>query len=193
MFEDYGDYYDCSGRYLTELPKLPQYIKILHCSENMISFLPELPEKLECLYCDHNELTSLPELPKSLISLYCHKNKLKELPELPKTLLRLEIDHNKFEYLPELPDSLVTFFCHKNNWKEPIKIEIMKKFNLEPYTSRQIDLFNSENFQRKFLTEKPERFQDINYDYLSVRPIIRKEFAHLYEGEDMGFFNLKTK
>jgi hypothetical protein len=105
----------------------------------------------------------------------------------------LEIDYNKFEYLPELPDSLETFYCHNNNWKEPIKIDIMKKFGLEPYTNKQIDLFNSEGFQRKFLTEKPERYGDLSCLGITVNPKIRKEFSWIFEGEGMGFFNLKTK
>jgi hypothetical protein len=53
-------------------------------------------------------------------------------------------------------------------------------------------LFSSEEFQRGFLTEKPERYEDLSCCGIEVHPEIRKEFAYIFEGEGMGFFNLKN-
>ena len=129
--------------------------------------------------------------------LNCEDNKIEELPELPDTLRHLICSNNRLKKLPKLPENLLQMDCHNNEWEEPIKIEIIDRFylygNSSPYTKNQIELFNSEEFQRKFLTENPERFRDLTILDLEIHPTIRKEFNYIFEGEGMGFFELKTK
>ena len=79
------------------------------------------------------------------------------------------------------------------DWKEPIKKEYIEKFRILPYTKEQIELFSGEEFQRGFLTEKPERYEDISCGGIVVHPEIRKEFSYLWEGEGMGFFKMNKQ
>jgi len=169
-------------------------IKYINYTKRGLMVLPELPD--DCIYldCSENYLTKLPKLPKTLTGLSCFMNKITELPELPSNLRTLDCCHNKLKYLPEIPDSLTSLICYINDWAEPIKSEIAIRFDLyNLYNNEQLDRFNSEEYQREFLTKYPERFQDLTFKKLNIHPIIRKEFAYLFEGEDMGFFKLKTE
>ena len=170
---------------------------ILDCSYRDLKNPPVLPKNLERLFCQNNKLTHLPYLPKNLEVLYCSYNELTYLPVLPKTLNALYCDNNKLSSLPELPENLVDLYCRNNLWEEPIRKEYVEKFEFdetsEIYTKKQIKMFSSEDFQRKFLTEKPERYGDLSCLGITVHPKIRKEFSWIFEGEGMGFFNLKTK
>ena len=129
------------------------------------------------------DLTSLPELPNSLEILYCNNNKLNSLPELPNSLERLWCHNNKLNSLPELPNSLKTLWCHNNQFKEPVKKEIIEKFELEDiYTKESINLFKTYKFQKKFL-ERTGRIQDITE---WVLPQIKIEFDYLYDSDELG-------
>ena len=186
--------FDCSYNDLVSLPTLPKNLKVLDCYQNLIYELLDLPDSLEEISASNNQLREILKLPKSLIRLECDHNNLTYFPELPSNLEGLLCDCNQLRYLPDLPESLTTLVCWDNNWDEPIKKEIIDKFDLhETYTKEQIKRFSGENFQRIFLKKNDERFQDLNCDGLTIHPIIRKEFAYLFEGSDMGFFDLKTK
>ena len=164
--------------------------KIFEKNQTSLSFsdwgyreLPELPPNMTHLFCSHNKLRVLPELPKTLKRLDCDNNELIELPTLPPNLKDLNCSYNNLKKLPELPDTLEELTCNYNDWEEPIKTEYVFKFKIM-YTPLRRDMFRDENFQRKFLTEHPERFKDLEVNQIGIQPIIKKEFAHLFEGDD---------
>lgn len=122
---------------LTELPPLPEQLRLLDASnnrlhnlnsaalpkhltylcvaKNCLSKLPTLPAKLERLFVDNNQLTDLPiALPKNLESLDAAHNKIKSLPPLPNTLNYLKVNDNELAYLPKLPSSLIHLFADDN-------------------------------------------------------------------------------
>jgi hypothetical protein len=51
---------------LTELPTLPQGLRILSCRKNLLTKLPPLPDTLRELSCRNNPMSQLPPLPLSL-------------------------------------------------------------------------------------------------------------------------------
>jgi Leucine-rich repeat (LRR) protein len=206
LFEGVQKEMDVSNKKLTKLPELPNSLKSLYCDYNNLTKLPELPNSLEKLICHNNQLTKLPELPNSLKKIYCHYNNLTKLPELPNSLKKLYCHNNQLTKLPELPDSLNYLYCYNNNltklpelpnsllkldcfnnpFKEPIKKEIIEKFELDEnklYTTDSIELFKSYNFQKQFLTDNPTRYMDIE-EWL--RPEIKEEFAYLYDSDEFG-------
>ena len=177
--------------------RLFEKVEGLDVSGEDLTELPELSKTLQDLCCRNNLLTSLPELPNTLTSLDCYGNELTSLPKLPNKLEYLNFADNKITHLPELPESLEYITWWGNDWKEPLKYEDMNRFDEQQstggYNDEQFVLFNSEEFQRKFLTENPERFRDLTILDLEIHPTIRKEFNYIFEGEGMGFFELKTK
>ena len=191
LFESKKTFLDISGHGYKTIPlKLSDSLIYINCSQNNLSKLPNLPKNLEKLICSNNKLTELPELPKYLDELDVDNNKIIKLPKLPNTLISLDCSHNKLTELLKLPKNLENLYCFDNNWKEPLNFDIIRKFYIQPYTKNQKYLFNSENFQRKFLTEYPEKFKNLCVGDLEIHPLIRKEFSYLFEGEDMGFFDL---
>jgi len=76
-------------------------LKRLLCENNNLTELPPLPEGLKLLYCNNNQLTSLPVLPASLEDLNCSFNQLTTLPVLqsqeppePENIRRIPIEIN---------------------------------------------------------------------------------------------------
>ena len=65
---------DLSSMGLTELPHLPDGLKVLYCYGNQLTELPHLPDELETLWCYNNQLTELPHLPDGLYRFYCSNN-----------------------------------------------------------------------------------------------------------------------
>ena len=149
---------------LTKFPEeylpLPSSLERLYCSDNQLTELPELPSSLERLDCSNNQLTELPELPSSLERLYCYDNQLTQLPELPISLEELYCSNNQLTQLPELPISLERLWCNDNLWSKPLNSEIVEKFGIV-YTEEQLTLWNSEEYQIKFLRENPYDFKDL--------------------------------
>ena len=188
---------ECNQNFLKELPKLPNKLEHINCTDNEIQYLKDLPQSLKTMYFGFNEIKYIDKLPDGLVELYIHNNDLTYLPKLPSTLQDLGCGDNNLKRLPDLPDSIKWFCCHSNKWEEPIKkkyIDLIKPDNLPgTYSNKQIELFSSEEFQRKFLTETPDRFEDLSCCGITVNVVIRKEFSYLFEGENMGFFNLKEK
>jgi len=84
------------------------------------------------------KLISLPELPNSLETLDCYSNKLTSLPKLPDLLEYLDCNDNKITSLPKLPDTLNYLHCSNNKFEEPIKKEIIDKFDLKKYTQKKV-------------------------------------------------------
>ena len=105
----------CQKNKLTELPKLPNSLIVLDCFANELTKLPELPNSLNILNCWNNNLTELPKLPNSLTRLYCNNNNLTRLSKLPNTLKQLNCSNNELTELPELPNSLNSLLCFNNN------------------------------------------------------------------------------
>ena len=152
-------------------------------SDQKLISLPDLPDSLKELYCFNNKLTKLPELPDTLKILDCVNNKLTSLPELPDTLYYLSCSNNQLTSLPELPDTLNYLHCSNNKFEEPIKKEIIDKFDLKKlYTKESIELFKTYEFQKEFL-DRTGRIQDIKEWIL---PEIKKEFSYLYDSEEIG-------
>ena len=122
---------------LTELPPLPEQLRLLDASDNWLrnlnsaalpkhltylcvannclSKLPTLPAKLERLFVDNNVLTSLPVvLPKNLLCLNAADNQIAFLPPLPNRLNYLNVNNNQLVSLPKLPSSLIHLFADDN-------------------------------------------------------------------------------
>ncbi|AJJ06024.1 putative antigenic leucine-rich repeat protein [Yersinia pseudotuberculosis] len=90
---------------LTELPTLPNSLKILSVHSNQLRTLPEtLPISLLTLDVSGNQLTQLPKtLPASLSFLMVLSNRLTALPEhLPGSLRGINAEDNQLSQLPDL-------------------------------------------------------------------------------------------
>ena len=204
----------------TELPELPPNLIKLSCSKNKLKSLPKLPDSLELIFCYANDLTELPELPSSLIELYASNNYLTKLPKLPDSLIILDCVDNDLTELPELTNNLKSVSIGtNNNWNAPIPYNWMAKlksrgedvphyvYSLIIYTREQIKEFISYEFQKKFLTENPERYKDLEQftfsplgndiytswilssypnDFNGYADGIEEEFDYLFNGVDMG-------
>jgi len=112
-----SDALDLSNLGLTELPTLPEGLRILYCSNNRLDKLPDtLPNSIRLINCSYNQLTTLPEtLPASLVYLSCSYNRLTHLPDtLPKGLLELYCNNNQITKMPELPPDLLELVCAYN-------------------------------------------------------------------------------
>lgn len=153
------DFLDLSMTKLTEVPKIPSYVKRINLSENYITVLQDLPDYIEELTIDSNEtlttivnlpknlkrfkcsynflLESLPELPEGLIELMCNKNKLAYLPQLPSSLKKLKCRSNELLFLPRLPNTLTQLTIDKNKITKleylPSTLKVLS-FNNNPIT-----------------------------------------------------------
>lgn len=120
----------------SELPKLPNKIKVLCCDSiglkklpdelppnltqlicfgNNLEYLPKLPDGLLMLNCNHNKLQELPKLPDSIRILNCGKNEIRDLNNLPDKLKILHCENNLLNTLPDLPPNLDVLICDNNN------------------------------------------------------------------------------
>lgn len=137
--------FNCTGCYLSKLPKFNEGLKKLSCSANNLSYLPDdLPESLEeigCsenkmvhLYedyectewdyklpnlktfcCQYNPLVYIPKTPKSLVCLACHGCAIEDIGELSSSLTYLECRNNKLSCLNDIPKNLTYLNCSYNN------------------------------------------------------------------------------
>jgi Leucine-rich repeat (LRR) protein len=108
---------NCSENNLTQLPQLPQTLKILYCFGNPLSGPPKwFPDSLTMLDISGCDLEELPDrLPKSLNNLKCNNNKLYKLPEkLPSELNSLNCSYNQITELPQLPIKLLVINAKAN-------------------------------------------------------------------------------
>lgn len=96
------DKFLCDCYKLTELPILPNTLKILNCSGNILTNLPILPSTLIKLYCSYNEIIVLPKLPNSLNILSCGSNNIIEILELPINLTIFDCSSCKIIQLPSI-------------------------------------------------------------------------------------------
>lgn len=147
-----------NGLNLTELPPLPDQLRLLDASDNQLShlnaavlpkhltylciadnclsILPTLPAKLERLFVDNNKLTALPTaLPKDLQCLNVAHNQIVSLPPLPNTLNYLNVNDNQLVSLPQLSSSLMHLFVD-NNLVERLPEHL-------PMTLQHISFFNN--------------------------------------------------
>ena len=56
--DNYNDivFINCCDNQLTELPELPDSLKILKCYNNQLREIPKLPDFLEYVYCSNNPI-----------------------------------------------------------------------------------------------------------------------------------------
>jgi Leucine-rich repeat (LRR) protein len=107
--------FECRNNYLDSLPPLPDSLQRFVCDFNSISQLPALPPTLQYLSCINNHLSTLPALPSGIRVLYCSGNQLDSLPgTLPDSLVLLSCYSNKLSVLPALPASLTQLLCSSN-------------------------------------------------------------------------------
>ena len=125
-------YLSCWGQDLTNLPELPDGLKVLLCASNELTSLPELPAGLTWLSCGLNQLTNLPDLPDELVILSCNQNNLTSLPVLPQNLSTITFFENPLEcvsnYLPQFQElnayplcGQSSSFCEPNQWLLPFE------------------------------------------------------------------------
>jgi len=104
-----------NGLQITELPPLPDTLKILRCSFTSLRIIRSLPKGLQYLYCSNNPLVELPALPKGLLGLECYNTLLTSLPELPPNLDILVCSNTQIKELPTLPEGIRHLYCHSNS------------------------------------------------------------------------------
>lgn len=174
--------FSCSSENLKDLVGVEIFpnLRALWCNHNFLQNLKGLEKliNLETLVCNNNSIVDLIPIENlNLKNLNCTNNKLKKLENIEKLL-----DLKEFE-------------CEMNNWIEPIPKEIMNKFFYtyglaQLYTYDQEREFKSYNFQKQFLTNHPEKAQDLKP--FGFHPEIKKEFPALVRGSEWGFFDLKS-
>jgi hypothetical protein len=149
-------------------------------------------ENINKLDFSFRELKSLKllQIPKNIIgNLNCSNNKLTSLEFGPETISGdFKCSDNILTSLEHCPNYVgEMFFCHHNNWTNPIPYDIVQKFSFtinDLYTSEQKEKFRSYKFQRKFLTEYPEKYKDLIQ--LGYHKKIKDEFDWLFNAADMG-------
>jgi hypothetical protein len=182
-------YLNCCKNELTSLPELPDNLDYLECDKNELTSLPKLPDSLTFLSCEYNKLTILPELTDSIYHLDCNDNELTSLPKLPESLTELFCSYNQLTSLPELPDSLTDLYCWNNKWIKPLNFNIVQKFNLDAYTVKQTELFNSYEFQLEHLNEF--NFKDYSVSGLEVHEkIFNKILDKILKNMLDNYFNV---
>jgi endopeptidase La len=114
FYENKTGILDLSDLQLTELPPIPDEVKMLICKNNLLTSLPDLPDQLTTLIVSNNKLNALPSLPVSLTTLDVSKNKLQSLPFL-QNLTELNCADNFISFLPHLlPENLKILRCSTN-------------------------------------------------------------------------------
>ena len=109
---------DCYNNLITQLDKLPSFLRELNCSNNQITQLDNLPSYLQELNCSGNQIIQLDNLPYSLRKLNCQWNRITQLDNLPISLQILYCYSNQMEH------------CDLKYWKEQTeikKLELLKK------------------------------------------------------------------
>lgn len=92
---------------------LPKHLLKLDCSDNCLTDIPELPQTVKILRCDANKIKKLPEMPGELVEISFGSAELEHLPDVPDTVLRYAIYFaEQIDTIPELPSRLETFICH---------------------------------------------------------------------------------
>jgi hypothetical protein len=162
---------------LTELPPLPEGLRILNCTNNfMLRQLSPLPSTLQELTCSANKLTELPELPDSLVYLSCGAQPLTSLPSLPPNLQTLSCLRANLTTLPPLPQSLTYLDCRFNKLTELPPLE-----HIQGYITIYVG--------RNRITELPPLPSRIIYldcaaNRLTTLPPLPPTLQHLYCGEN---------
>jgi hypothetical protein len=96
---------------MTELPEIPDSVRVLTLTSTHITSIPKLPTQLQILYANQTPLTQLPQLPPKLRKLHVNNTKLQELPDLPSSLEELYAFQTHLTKLPaKLPRLLRTIW-----------------------------------------------------------------------------------
>jgi len=184
--------YNCSKNKLTSLIGAPKKINVFTCDYNNLKNLKYSPINVGWFSCEHNKLTSLIGAPETISGNFsCEYNNLKSLKGIQNTIIEGDFNcsNNKLTSLDFLPENIEgTLFCDHNNWTYPIPDHIVVKYNIDYtniYTSEQYEYFESFEFQKKFLTEFPEKYNDILL-YFGYADGIKEEFDWLFNAVEMG-------
>lgn len=103
-------------------------IEHLSCGFNNLTEVPRLPKKLKILHCNRNKINIIENLPNTLILLNCSGNNIRKLENLPNKLEKLICSENKLTRLVDLPDSLRVLRC-ANNLLKIIDMKVLDKWN----------------------------------------------------------------
>ncbi len=150
-------YINVQFKRITYIPDLTRFYKLkyLFCDFNFLSELPKLPDSLRVLYCNDNHLTSLPILPKRLRYLRASHNNISIMPPFfPNNIKIVSLQANCITDLPQLPSSLKVLFTLANNtsleyiddWK------IFQKKRFEHYSKKysgRVERFYIKNVRNK--------------------------------------------
>lgn len=126
-------------RELTYLPDLNRFyrLKSLFIDFNRITNLPLLPDSLRILYCNDNQIEELPVLPKRLRYLRAGYNKITKLPQsLPPKIKIISLQGNQLTDLPYLPSSLKVLYTVGNK----TSLEFLHEWRL--YQKRKYEYFS---------------------------------------------------
>lgn len=129
IHDNYDDieHLSCGYNNLTELPRLPKKLKILHCNRNKINIIENLPNTLILLNCSDNNIRKLENLPNKLEKLICSNNKLTRLVDLPDSLRILRCSNNLLKIIDmKVLNRYQGFIHYKNN---PLMNIIREKFD----------------------------------------------------------------
>lgn len=152
-------------------------LKILYCCTNNLRSLKGIENitTLTELFCYDNHLESIKEVEnlKNLDTLMCYDNNIKSIGDEVKNLPRLR-----------------DFRCMNNPLEFPLPAEVGDKFKLSNlYNEKTLNEFSSYEFQKRFLTEQPEKFMDLKH--IGFNEKIKIEFPSLISGVEWGFFDLE--
>lgn len=187
----------CHGGKLKDLKGLEYCTKLndLVCWGNKLTSLKEIKNltKITRLFCHTNPIGTLKDL-ENLVNmehLECNDNNLDNLKgiENMKKLDMLTCDDNNLKNLEEIRElsSLEYVSCKNNPLEYPLWIE---NCNFH-YDDGKETYFKTYDFQKKFLTEYPEKVSDLKQ--IGYAEGIKQEFPSLFTGMEWGFFELKDR
>jgi len=143
------------------------------------------------LYYPNNKLTTLKglDIPKYVDGDFeCDGNNLTSLEFGPEYVGgKFDCTGNKLKSLNFCPDFVGGGFeCGDNNWTKPIPYETIKKYNIDTgvlYNHEQYERFSTYEYQKKYLTESPEKYLDLLPFGFGSK--IKEEFDWLFNAIDM--------
>lgn len=173
---------------------LNNYLKIHHPHDDLSSITV-----FDCVAFTNADyrLTSLDGIEKlpNLISFNCNHNNLTSLKgvENLKKLNILSCTNNKLRNLDEVINlkKLMALHALHNDWEYPLQQRLIDRFGFNDiYTYGNIKKFKTYEFQKKCLTEHPERYKELE-ECAGILPEIKEEFPALVRGTEWGFFDLE--
>ena len=151
---------------LTEIPIIPEGIKVLDLSYNQIRQISNLPKSLKVLNLSYNKLKKIENLPKGLKVLTATNNKIREVV-LPKKLKRCDLSHNKLSFFPK---SNIQNLNLNNNLFVEVSIE------------GHIQNLSMQENQIKKIIKTPENLETLYLSFNQIKKInnLSNQIQHLY-------------